>query len=255
MQLLFTSDLHGLESAYVNFSETLRSEAYACGVIAGDLMTHLSPNDVEAVLSEHGLTEDDLLEELDSPDNDATNVSAADTILREALLARAGRLQSILLDAGKPVFFVMGNDDGIIDGGIEWRTNGFLQNVNQRSAALDNYRFVGYQYTSPFVGGRYEKPEDKQRDDLTRLSPFVDRNTILITHGPPRGILDGDSFGSAALRSFVDKHQPRLHLFGHIHQAAGIRWPYINGAFPRRRSFVSVQLEAKHAGWLDQIPI
>lgn len=48
---------------------------------------------------------------------------------------------------------------------------------------------------------------------------------ILITHGPPLGI--GDDSGDARrrgchdLRQELDRIAPRLHLFGHIHQAGG----------------------------------
>lgn len=56
---------------------------------------------------------------------------------------------------------------------------------------------------------------------------------ILVTHGPPLGILDfvcgydldtgapGWSLGSKALREFVHKIKPRAHVFGHIHEGAG----------------------------------
>ena len=49
---------------------------------------------------------------------------------------------------------------------------------------------------------------------------------ILITHGPPAGILDrnraGEHTGCADLRSVVDRIKPRLHVFGHIHEAHGV---------------------------------
>lgn len=48
---------------------------------------------------------------------------------------------------------------------------------------------------------------------------------ILITHGPPFGILDltihGQQVGCEELLTIVKKIQPRLHIFGHIHEAHG----------------------------------
>ncbi len=48
---------------------------------------------------------------------------------------------------------------------------------------------------------------------------------ILITHGPPRGILDrtsrGEAVGCADLRRELARVRPRLHVFGHIHEAYG----------------------------------
>lgn len=48
---------------------------------------------------------------------------------------------------------------------------------------------------------------------------------VLITHGPPEGILDrtkrGDFAGCRDLFHRVFEVRPRLHVFGHIHEAAG----------------------------------
>ena len=48
---------------------------------------------------------------------------------------------------------------------------------------------------------------------------------ILVTHGPPRGVLDrvvsGERVGSSALADAVARVRPRLHVFGHIHEARG----------------------------------
>ncbi|KAJ3761626.1 Metallo-dependent phosphatase-like protein [Lentinula raphanica] len=48
---------------------------------------------------------------------------------------------------------------------------------------------------------------------------------ILLTHGPPRNILDrtngGDLPGCPALATALPRLRPRLHLFGHIHEAHG----------------------------------
>ena len=48
---------------------------------------------------------------------------------------------------------------------------------------------------------------------------------VLVTHGPPRGILDttsrGEAVGCDDLLEAVQRIRPRLHLFGHIHEAYG----------------------------------
>lgn len=49
----------------------------------------------------------------------------------------------------------------------------------------------------------------------------IPRNTdILITHMPPKGILDNGS-GCPQLLERVDSIRPKLHLFGHIHEGYG----------------------------------
>jgi predicted phosphodiesterase len=48
---------------------------------------------------------------------------------------------------------------------------------------------------------------------------------VLITHGPPHGILDttsrGERVGCEELTAARSRIRPRLHLFGHIHEAYG----------------------------------
>jgi Icc-related predicted phosphoesterase len=48
---------------------------------------------------------------------------------------------------------------------------------------------------------------------------------LLVTHGPPEGVLDrnrhGEPCGCRDLLARVNEVRPRLHVFGHIHEAAG----------------------------------
>ncbi|MCU0449145.1 MAG: metallophosphatase domain-containing protein [Bernardetiaceae bacterium] len=62
--------------------------------------------------------------------------------------------------------------------------------------------------------------------DIRRHWDLIPAGTdILITHGPPQGVLDltldGQAVGCADLREVVQKINPGLHLFGHIHEAWG----------------------------------
>lgn len=43
---------------------------------------------------------------------------------------------------------------------------------------------------------------------------------IMVTHRPPQGILDNEK-GDPTFRRTVDSVRPRLHVFGHIHEARG----------------------------------
>jgi Icc-related predicted phosphoesterase len=58
-------------------------------------------------------------------------------------------------------------------------------------------------------------------------SKILNDTDVLISHGPPRGILDrspGSSFhaGDQELLDAVTRVKPRLHFFGHIHAAHGL---------------------------------
>ena len=48
---------------------------------------------------------------------------------------------------------------------------------------------------------------------------------VLITHGPPHGVLDrsagGENVGCEELLAATRRIRPRLHVFGHIHQGLG----------------------------------
>lgn len=57
----------------------------------------------------------------------------------------------------------------------------------------------------------------------SQIPPDTD---ILITHGPPFGILDqasgsGDHQGCRALLDRILQLKPKLHVFGHVHGAHG----------------------------------
>jgi Icc-related predicted phosphoesterase len=63
-------------------------------------------------------------------------------------------------------------------------------------------------------------PDENERAQLySTIPPDTD---ILVTHGPPLGVLDYGR-GCAALRRAVIRVQPKLHVFGHVHSGYGTR--------------------------------
>jgi Icc-related predicted phosphoesterase len=58
-----------------------------------------------------------------------------------------------------------------------------------------------------------------------RWAQMPDSVDILVTHGPPAGILDrtsrGERVGDEALRRRADEVSPKLHAFGHVHESSG----------------------------------
>lgn len=82
----------------------------------------------------------------------------------------------------------------------------------------DPYHSYGYK-VHPYIKPHWDK--------------IPDDTDILITHGPPEGILDGvqnffhdpndmTSVGCPHLREAVRRVKPKLHVFGHIHDQSGI---------------------------------
>jgi Icc-related predicted phosphoesterase len=78
--------------------------------------------------------------------------------------------------------------------------------------------------TTPLYGGAFGMSSEQDRVSLySQVPPDTD---ILITHGPPFGILDWSEWddqhqGCKALRDAVGRVGPRIHIFGHIHDCYG----------------------------------
>jgi Icc-related predicted phosphoesterase len=80
---------------------------------------------------------------------------------------------------------------------------------------------------SPITPWFYDWAFNRARgEEIKKYWDRIPQDTeVLITHGPPHGILDrttrGDLAGCEELRKRVDVIRPRLHVFGHIHEAHG----------------------------------
>lgn len=80
----------------------------------------------------------------------------------------------------------------------------------------------GSPYTPYFGGWAFNVQRDEIGRHWSRIPGDVD---ILITHGPPYGILDrvrsGQHVGCHSLLHHVKRVKPLLHIFGHIHEGHG----------------------------------
>ena len=93
-----------------------------------------------------------------------------------------------------------------------------LSILNGAEATVGGLRIWGSAVT-PLAGGAFGKsnPTDRSRH-WAAIPAGID---ILITHGPPAGILD-DSCGDPELLDAVRRTRPKLHLFGHVHGSYGV---------------------------------
>jgi Icc-related predicted phosphoesterase len=83
-------------------------------------------------------------------------------------------------------------------------------------------------YGSPWQPTFYNWAFNADRGpDIKKYWDKIPENTdVLITHGPPMGILDRvwhESVGCADLTSAVMKIKPKIHVFGHIHCGYGYK--------------------------------
>jgi predicted phosphodiesterase len=85
-------------------------------------------------------------------------------------------------------------------------------------------RFWGSPWQPAYMSWAFQLPRGQAL--ATRWEMIPDDVDVLITHGPPHGVLDrtwdGRVVGCEALREAVTARvKPRLHVFGHIHEGYG----------------------------------
>lgn len=89
---------------------------------------------------------------------------------------------------------------------------------------IDGIKFWGSPWQPEFFNWAFNLPIGQALADKWALIP--DDTDVLITHGPPHGILDftqrGESVGCEQLRKAVDRIKPKFHVFGHIHHSYGV---------------------------------
>ncbi len=87
---------------------------------------------------------------------------------------------------------------------------------------IEGRKFYGSPFTPEFMGWAFML-EGKAL--WKKWQKIPSETEILITHGPPKGILDSNSEGFECgcqyLRERVEQIEPAHHIFGHIHEAAG----------------------------------
>ena len=95
--------------------------------------------------------------------------------------------------------------------------------LEDAAVVLDGIKVYGSPW-QPFFGGWAFNLH--RGEPLAAVWAKIPADThILVTHGPPEGVLDrnkwGDLCGCRDLLMRVYEVRPRLHVFGHIHEAAG----------------------------------
>jgi len=91
---------------------------------------------------------------------------------------------------------------------------------------IDGIKFYGSPYQPRFFDWAFNLMRGAELAEKWNLIP--DETDVLITHGPPFGILDEvprqyfiENTGCEELRKRVETIKPKLHIFGHIHCGYG----------------------------------
>lgn len=99
--------------------------------------------------------------------------------------------------------------------------------LENRSLVIDGVKFYGSPMTPPIPGRTMAFNVARgfaAQQHWAKVPADVD---VLVTHGPPNGILDKTVTGlrvgdEALLKEVVSRVRPRFHVFGHIHEAYGV---------------------------------
>jgi Icc-related predicted phosphoesterase len=97
-----------------------------------------------------------------------------------------------------------------------------VQDLHGRRTSLCGMTFAGFEGCVQYGhGGPYHYTQ-KAATKIAKRLPAAD---VLLTHCPPLGINDDPDdpahVGFAGLRDWVDRHEPRHVLHGHVHPVAG----------------------------------
>jgi Icc-related predicted phosphoesterase len=134
----------------------------------------------------------------------------------------------------KAVFFLNGNHDFLLESDPE-SFNELLtilpdnvKNLHNSGAEVDGVKFYGFPHVPALPNWAFAKNRGEQMRKCTQTIPKCD---VLLSHGPPYGILDEawrpgwvdygfntERVGCQDLNDRVFEINPKLHIFGHIHE-------------------------------------
>lgn len=129
--------------------------------------------------------------------------------------------------------YVPGNHDWLFDpdfmisrrlAALEMMRDTDIHLLIDQEIELDGLRIYGSPWQPEFYGWAFNLPRGGEQL-RRRWAAIPEGLDVLITHGPPEGVLDrntGDErCGCELLRERVRVVRPRLHVFGHIHSGYG----------------------------------
>jgi len=135
--------------------------------------------------------------------------------------------------------FIAGNHDYFFEQ-YKGQVNDLLAEYPDVDYLQDSYTMLGEEweenrvkvYGSPWQPRFYNWAFniDRDSDDIEEKWKMIHMNTdILVTHGPPHGILDYVHYdrvnaGCERLMPIVKEVKPKVHVFGHIHQGYGYKF-------------------------------
>lgn len=126
----------------------------------------------------------------------------------------------------KHKIFVAGNHDWLFErdrGRAEKLLSPEIIYLQDSAVELEGLKIYGSPWQPRFFDWAFNLDRGPEMAEKWQLIPA--RLDILITHGPPFGILDwvarGEHTGCEELRKKIEEVRPKAHIFGHIHSGYG----------------------------------
>lgn len=125
---------------------------------------------------------------------------------------------------------VAGNHDGCIESGNYYFNHDWLGYLQDSGTEFEGFKIWGAPWTPPFCNWHFMLPAEEIKKKWELIPIDTD---ILVTHGPPYGVLDqvtissrGDRFKHAGCKELMrqvvgGRLNLKLHVFGHIHEGVG----------------------------------
>lgn len=128
----------------------------------------------------------------------------------------------------------------------KWRARGIFQAAHvtyleDSGITIDGVTFWGTPWTPNFYDWAFMYPRSSEMAK-TVWNKVPEGTDVLITHGPPRGILDpaySDPSGHAGCdelyEQVTERIKPKVHVFGHLHDGYGKLTVHVNPPMKRPR--------------------
>ena len=118
--------------------------------------------------------------------------------------------------------FIAGNHDFFLEESTAAKRKKFISKdiiyLQNSGVEIEGLKIWGSPVTPYFLGMAFNVRPGK---DIKKIWEKVPQDTaILITHGPPKGMLD-DNFGCEELLNALPIINPKIHCFGHVHGCNG----------------------------------
>lgn len=134
------------------------------------------------------------------------------------------RTISILKQISRPAVLVAGNNETtaeLQDACRGWPSAVVLHGSGVTVAGIEFFGLGAGVPVTPFGAWSYDLTEDQAE----RLLQGCPAGGVLVSHSPPKGLVDvgsnGQNLGSTAVRQIIEQRTPRLVVCGHIHHSAG----------------------------------